>query len=116
MKILDSNIENIQNEKKLIYLLTKGTSISFKDMTDEELDRSYPVDAFLIYEDTNSNGNTSTLISIMSDKTILGGQSKPFIDSFKEIVDIMGDEAFSIHVNKRTSNKGRSFYTATLDV
>lgn len=116
MKIIRSNIENIENEKKLIYVLTKGTSTSFKDLTDEQLDQAYPVDAYLIYEDTNSNGNTSTLISIMSDHTIIGGQSKPFIDSFLEIVDIMGNEPITIHVNKRTSKKGRSFYTATLDV
>ena len=111
MKILKSNVENIANEKKLVYQLTKGTSISFKDMTDEELDQSWPVDAFIIYEDDDKK-----LISILSNKTVLGGQSKPFIDSFEEILEIMEEEPFAIHVQKLTSGKNRTFYKATLDI
>lgn len=111
MKILKSNVENIANEKKLVYQLTKGTSISFKDMTDEELDQSWPVDAFIIYEEDDKK-----LISILSNKHVLGGQSKPFIDSFEEILEIMEDEPFSIHVQKLTSGKNRTFYKATLDI
>lgn len=115
MKIIRTNIENLENEKKMLYRLTKGTSLSFKNMTDEDLDRSYPVTAYLIYEDTSNSGVTSTLISILSDDVIIGGQSKPFIDSFNEIIDIMGDDEISIHVNKYTSRQNRTFYTATLD-
>ena len=120
MKILKSNVENIANEKKLVYQLTKGTSVSFKDMTDEELDQSWPVDAFIIYEEDDKK-----LISILSTQTspgglinkmVLGGQSKPFIDSFEEILEIMEDEPFSIHVQKLTSGKNRTFYKATLDI
>lgn len=115
MKIIKTNIENLENEKKMLYRLTKGTSISFKNMTDEELDRSWPVNAFVIYEDTSRSGNTSTLISILSDDAIIGGQSKSFIDSFLEIVDIMGDDDIAIHVNKFISRQNRTFYTASLD-
>lgn len=110
MKVLKSNVENIEKEKRLIYQLTKGTSTSFKDMTDEELDQSWPVDCYLIYEDGDKK-----LISILSGNTIIGGQSKPFIDSFEEILDIMEDEPFSIHVQRLNSNKNRTFYKATLD-
>ena len=115
MKILRTDVENLANEKKMLYKLTKGTSTSFKDMTDEELDQSWPVDAFLIYEDENRSGGTVTLITIISGNHALAGQSKPFIESFEEILDIMDGEPFSIHIHKLTSNKNRSFYTATLD-
>lgn len=110
MNLLKSNVENIGNEKKLVYKLTKGTSTSFKDMTDEQLDQSWDVDAYLIYEDGDKK-----LISILSGKTVFGGQSKPFIDSFEEILDIMEDEPFAIHVQRLMSNKNRTFYKATLD-
>ena len=116
MKILKSNVENIENEKKLLYRLTKGTAISFSQLDDEQLDKSWPVDAYLIYEDTNQNGNTNTIISILSGNTILSGQSQPLRDSFLEIVDIMGDEPFAIHVVRRVSGKSKRVYvTCTLD-
>lgn len=116
MKLIRTNIENIENEKVLIYKLTKGTSTSFKDLEDEDLDQSWPVDGYLIYEEQNKTGNgTTVLISILSNGRIIGGQSKPFIESFEEIADIMGSEPFSIHVNKLQSHNKRTFYTATLD-
>lgn len=116
MKVLQSNIENIENEKKLIYMMTKGTRTAFKDLTDDDLDQVWPVDAYLIYEDTSSDGSTvNTMISILSGHRIIGGQSKPFIESFKEIIDIMENDPISIHVNKRVSKQQRSYYTATLD-
>lgn len=115
MEIKRTNIENLAKDKKTIYRLTKGTRTSFKDLEDEDLDKSWPVDAFLIYEDTTSTGATNTLISILSNGQIIGGQSKPFIESFEEIVDIMEDEPISIHINRYQSRNNRTYYTATLD-
>ena len=116
MKILKSNIENIENEKKMIYRLTKGTSKALSQLTDEELDQSWPVDAYLLYEDTNQAGSTNTILSILSGNTILSGQSAPFRETFMEIVDIMEDEPFSIHVQHRTSGKSkRKYVTCSLD-
>ena len=116
MKILKSNIENIESEKKLIYMMTKGTRTAFKDLTDEDLDQAWPVDGYLIYEDNSSDGSTvNAMISILSGNRIIGGQSKPFIESFKEIIDIMENDPITIHVHKRVSKNNRSYYTATLD-
>lgn len=116
MKLIRTNIENLENEKVLLYKFTKGTSTSFKDLEDEELDKSWPVDGFLVYEEDTRTGNgTTTLISILSDGRIIGGQSKPFIESFLEIADIMENDPFAIHINKLHSRNNRDFYTATLD-
>ena len=117
MKILKSNVENIENEKKLVYRLTKGTAVSLANMDDEQLDQSWPVDAWLLYEDTNASGNTNTILSILSGHTVLSGQSAPFRETFLEIVDIMEDEPFSIHVQHRVSGKSkRKYVTCSLDV
>lgn len=116
MKVLKSNVENIENEKKLIYKMTKGTRTAFKELTDEDLDQSWPVDAYLIYEDSSSDGTTvNTRISILSGNRIIGGQSKPFIDSFSQIIEIMENDPIAIHVQKRVSKQNRAYYTATLD-
>ncbi len=116
MKVLKSNVENIENEKKLIYKMTKGTRTAFKELTDEDLDQSWPVDAYLIYEDNSTDGATAnTMISILSGNRIIGGQSKPFIDSFSQIIEIMENDPISIHVQKRVSKQNRAYYTATLD-
>lgn len=116
MKVLKSNVENIENEKKLIYKMTKGTRTAFRELTDEDLDQSWPVDTYLIYEDSSSDGTTvNTMISILSGNRIIGGQSKPFIDSFSQIIEIMENDPISIHVQKRVSMQNRAYYTATLD-
>lgn len=115
MEIKKTNIENLAKDKKTIYRLTKGTRTSFKDLEDEELDKSWPVDAYLIYEDTTSTGTVNTLISILSNGQIIGGQSKPFIDSFMEIIEIMEDEPIAIHIHRLQSRNQRTYYTATLD-
>lgn len=116
MKIIKSNIENIENDKKMLYRLTKGTALSLSQLDDEQLDQSWPVDAYLIYEDTNQSGTTNTIISILSGHTVLSGQSQPFRDSFLEIVEIMEDEPFSIHIVHRISGKNkRKYVTCTLD-
>ena len=45
MKLIKTNIENLEQDKKMLYRLTMGDSKGVAKMSDEELDRSYPVDA-----------------------------------------------------------------------
>lgn len=116
MKIIRTNIENLADDKKMLYRLTKGTAVSLSQLEDEQLDQSWPVDAYLVYEDTNQSGSTNTIISILSGHTVLSGQSQPFRDSFLEIADIMEDDPFSIHIVHRISGKSkRKYVTCTLD-
>lgn len=116
MKIIKSNIVNLEQDKKTLYLLTKGRSTLVSKMTDEELDLDYPVDAYLFYEDENRRGETVRLLSIFSNGKVLSAQSKPFQESFEEIVDIMGDDPFSIHIEHLMSRNNRKFVMCTLVV
>ena len=112
-KVLRTNIEDLESNGKMLYMLTNQTSntVALSKMTDEQLDQSWPVDAYLIYEDEKN-----TYISILSGHTVLSGQSKPFRESFEKIIDAMKDEDFSIHVVSRVSSNQRKYVTCTLDL
>ena len=43
MKIISTNIKDLEQNKKEIYILTKGVTLSVQKMTDEQLERVYPV-------------------------------------------------------------------------
>lgn len=114
MKIVKTNIEDLSKNGKMLYMLTNQTSntVAVSKMTDEQLDQSWPVDAYLIYEDENN-----TYVSVLSGHTVLSGSSKPFRESFLKIVEAMQDEAFSIHVIHRVSaSNSRKYVTCTLDL
>ena len=117
MKILNTNIEDLTENGKMLYMLTNQTSntIAVSKMTDDELDKSWPVDAYLIYEDDSKDG-ANTYVSILSGHTVLSGASKPFRESFMKIIEAMGTEAFSIHVIHRVSNNNRKYVSCTLDL
>ena len=116
MKVLKSNITNIESEKKLLYRLTKGESTAVSKLDDEELDQKWPVDAYLQYEDTNRSGDAVTLLSILSNGRVLTAQSKPFQDAFMEIVDIMDDDPITLRIHHYVSRGGRKFCTCALDL
>ena len=112
-KVLRTNIEDLESNGKMLYMLTNQTSntVALSKMTYEQLDQSWPVDAYLIYED-----DKNTYISILSGHTVLSGQSKPFRESFEKIIDALKDEDFSIHVVSRVSSNQRKYVTCTLDL
>lgn len=116
MKIIKSNVENIENEVVLLYALTKGkkNTISVSKMSDEQLDNEYPVDVYLQYEDENNKGESVTLLSIMSGGTVLTAQSATFQRSFFEIVDIVGDKTFSIRVTDGKTKSDRRYMDCEL--
>lgn len=114
MKIVKTNIEDLEQNGKMLYMLTNQTSntVAVSKMTDEQLDQSWPVDAYLIYED-----DKNTYVSVLSGHTVLSGSSKPFRETFLKIVDAMKDEDFSIHVIHRVSaSSSRKYVTCTLDL
>lgn len=116
MEILKCNLENIENEVLVLYTLTKGkkNTVSVSKLDDEALEKEYPVDIYLLYEDENNKGETVTLLSIMSGDTVLTAQSATFQRSFFEIVDMVGDKAFSIRVTDGRSKSDRRFMDCEL--
>lgn len=116
MKVLKSNVENIESEVVLLYALTRGkkNTTSVSKLDDEELDVEYPVDVYLLYEDENNKGETVTLLSIMSGERVLTAQSATFQRSFFEILDIVGDKPFSIRVTDGKTKSDRRFMDCEL--
>lgn len=116
MKVIKSNVENIESEVVLFYTLIKGkkNSVSVSKLEDEELDAEYPVDVYLLYEDLNNKGETVTLLSILSGERVLTAQSATFQRSFFEILDIVGDRAFSIRITDGESKSNRRFMDCEL--
>lgn len=116
MKVLRSNVENIESEVVLFYALTRGkkNTTSVSKLDDDELDVEYPVDVYLLYEDENNKGEPVTLLSIMSGERVLTAQSATFQRSFFEIVDIVGDKSFSIRVTDGESKSNRRFMDCEL--
>ena len=116
MKILRTNIADLENNKKELYILTKGVTISVQKMTDEELSVAHPVKGFVLYEDVNARGEVVEVLAIKTAGCVLSTVSATFKREFFDIVDIMEDSDFAIRVIKGLTRGGRTFYTCALDI
>ena len=115
MKVLDSNVERIEEEVVLLYQLTKSKKSKMASkLSDEELAQNYPVDVWLKYEDVDKNGDPITLLSIMSGDRIIVAQSATLQRDFFEILDIVGNRNFTIRFTDGKSNAGRRFMSCEL--
>lgn len=115
MKLIRTNKENLEEDKKMLYRLTMGDSKGVAKMSDEELDRSYPVDAYLVYEKEDSKGNPVTLLTILSGSEVITAQSQTLQKAFLEIADLMGDDPYSVRFESGESKNGRRFVYCVLD-
>lgn len=115
MKILKTDIENLSENKKMLYKLTQASSKSVSKLKDEELDVSHPVDAYLLYEDVNKKGNQITLLTIVSGSEVFTAQSQTLQESFFKIVDLMDGDPFSIIFTQGISKNGRPFVDCEMD-
>ena len=111
MKLLKTNIENLDQDKRMMYKLTKARGINVKDC---DADSEYPVDAFLLYDGANSKGEEQTVLAIVSGELKLQTISKTFIAAFLEIVELMENEPYSIKIIKSITKAGREFVTCEL--
>ena len=116
MQIFKTNIQNLTEDKKALYKLTKTPGVNVKDI---EPDKSHPVAAYALYEDVKETKDgtkaQAVLAIVLEDGTKLQTISPTFVNAFLEIVDIMGDEPFSIITRKSMSKGGREFVTCELD-
>lgn len=116
MKILKTNIPDLESNRKEMYVLTRGVSLSVQKMTDEDRTKAYPVHGFALYEEVNNKGEVVEVLAVKSEGVVLSTISQTFKDEFFYIADIMGDEPYSIRIVKDVSSKGRTFYTCALDI
>lgn len=118
MKFIRTNID--ESNKKEVYKLTKGESLKVKDM---ERGTSFPVEKYAVYEETKTRKKndgsveeyTETVLTFISGNMKLGTISATFIKAFLEIVDIMGDDPFSIIITGGKSKNGREYVNCELD-
>lgn len=100
-------------DKRSLYLHTRGSAVSLKDVEDGTIIEPAEI---VIYEDTNSKGETNLITSII-DK---GGNhfatnSKFFRDELSVIYHLFEDgEDYGIVVRKKVSKGGRTFVTCEL--
>jgi hypothetical protein len=114
MEIIRTNNSQLANDKKLLYRLTKAAGKNVKD-----LEGSYLVRNWLLYSDVNQRGEPQDVLSILAtnadgEMVKLQTISKTFQRDFLQIVDIMGDEQYSIDVVHGLTKAGRDFVTCEL--
>ena len=117
MEIIKTNIANIEENKKALYKLTKSSGVNVKDI---EPDKSHKVESYALYTDVKVDREGAVkeqkvLTIVLATGEKLQTISKTFIDEFMDIVDIMGDEDFSIVTRKGLSKGGREFVSCELD-
>lgn len=118
MNIIKSNINTA--DKKALYLMTKRESKKIEGIPQGTV---YPVDKYCLYEEEkerNKQGGgtelyTQKVLTFVSGSEKFGTISATFIKSFEEIIDIMGDEKFSIVITGGTSKGGRNYVNCELD-
>ena len=110
MKILAQSKELT---KEQIYLMTKSPSIiPVKNVEDNT---HLTVVAFITYEDVNSQGETSELLSVLgTNNEVWACQSDTFKRSFNDLVEIMGTEGFTIKKLSGTTKAGRPYVNCDL--
>lgn len=115
MQIIRTNVENLENNPLLLYKLTRSkVTKSVNKMTDEELDKLYPVDHYVEYVDKNNKGEDVAILSFVSGDQIFAAQSATFRETFASIVDIVGDRHFTIAITTGVSKAGRRYMDCDL--
>lgn len=96
------------------YLMTMDNSIiSMKDVEDGT---SIPVDGYLEFTDSKKDGDVDIMSIITPDKKVYSMQSATFKKDVKNIAEIMHGKSFSVIKRSGTTNAGRPYITASLDI
>lgn len=109
MKILATNKKDLTKQE--IYKLTKSAGQNVKDV-----EGTFEVDIWALYEETNNAGQDQTVLTILAKGGAkLSTISKTFIDSFKEIVELMEEDPFAVVIVHGKSKSGRDYVSCELD-
>ena len=111
MNIIKTNIANLAEDKRTLYKLAKSRGTNVKDL---ENGSEHPVDAYLLYTDTNNKGDEQTVLTVLSGDLKMQTISKTFINSFLEVADLMGEDVYSIKIIKDVTKAGREFVSCEL--
>lgn len=110
MKVIRTKNESISVKEK--YLMTMNPEI--RRMKDAE-GMNVPVINWMVYSDTDKDGNEQTILSILSEENLAyATNSRTFIESFSSLCDMFeesGEEINAIKVIGGQSKAGRHFIT-----
>ena len=100
-------------DKKTLYSLTRGQSMSIKDVDDRTV--ITPV-AYAVYEDTDKDGKVNEVLAIRDKESgeVFTTISQTFKRDFFDIVALMGEDDYSIRTVHGTTKAGRDFVTCTM--
>lgn len=112
MRIIKSNKELTTKER---YKLTMDPTIGkMKDAIGSRLS----IEAWAVYEDTNSDGKEQTILSILTkDGEVFATNSPTFLREFQrlnELFEDAGETVEAVEVVSGTSKNGREYITVTL--
>lgn len=97
--------------KQELYKLTRGQSINAKDAIGTDVH----VDGYCKYSEVNSKGEQVEILAVLDvDGTVYATMSQTFKREFEFIVDIMGDDPFTITIIGGVTKAGRDFVSCTL--
>lgn len=110
MKIIKKSSDELT--MKQMYDLTKSPEI--QKVSDNE-GALLQVDAWVLYNDTDKDGNTREILSILDNEVgAVATNSATFIRDFMEITEMCADsgvEPRHVKISSGTSKAGRKFYT-----
>ena len=118
MEFIKTNID--PTDKKQVYRMTKGDGLKVQDLQRGD---SFPVDKYALFNEekirNKQDGKTETyteqVLAFTSGAKKIATISQTFIKSFLEIVDIMGEEHFSIVITGGKTKNGRDYVNCELD-
>lgn len=109
MNLINTNKPDMS--KRDIYALTRGQSVSLKDV---ENGAGITPDVWALYTDV-SKGNEVEILSVKDvDGNVFTTNSPTFKEEFAYIADLMSGEQYDIRVIKRESKAGRTYITCEL--
>lgn len=110
MEIIKKSSEELT--VKQMYDLTRSPEIQKVSENDGAL---VQVDAWAVYKDTDKDGNTREILSILDNEVgAVATNSATFIRDFMEIIKMCADCGVEVHhvkISSGTSKAGRKFYT-----
>lgn len=110
MEIIKKSSEELT--VKQMYDLTRSPEIQKVSDNDGAL---VQVDAWALYKDTDKDGNTREILSILDNEVgAVATNSATFINDFMEITEMCADcgvEVQHVKISSGTSKAGRKFYT-----
>lgn len=107
LKIVAQYPENLSAKDKYDLLRSPKTQ-RMQDMKGQRLE----VAAYMIREETNSEGEVTTIVSVKTkDGDLVATNSKTFLQEFEAVIECVGGAEFALDVMDGISRNGRHYVT-----